>query len=260
MTKTTKSVRELVSAQEWEARVNLAACYRLMDLYGMTDLITSHVSARVPGAHNEFLINPYGRLYQQMTASCLIKLDLEGNVLFNPNADYVHNESGYVIHSAIHRAREDVDCVIHAHTIAGMAVAAMECGLMPNLTQIAMRFSRGVSYHDYESIVDVDERKRLVNDLGDNDIMILRSHGLLTCGRTIAECFNNMFWLKRACDVQIAALSCGVPFIKLSDSIIEKTWRAYQPGGRRHNQQQRGLLEWPALLGELDTTDPSYRS
>ena len=253
-----KSVRSQVSAQEWEARVNLAAAYRLMDLYEMTDHISNHISVRVPGAHNEFLINPYGLLYKQMTASCMIKLDLEGNELFNPNAGYEHNQSGYVIHSAIHAARPDVDCVIHAHTLSGMAVSAMQCGLLPQV-QMSMRWAHGVSYHDYESIVHVDERAQLVRELGNNDIMILRNHGLLTCGRTIAECFYNMFWLKRSCDLQVLLMSCNTALIQPSDAVVEKTWKAYEPGGRRHAQQKRGLLEWPSLLKELDRIDPSFR-
>ncbi len=253
-----KSVRSQVSPQEWEARVNLAAAYRLMDLYEMTDHISNHISVRVPGAHNEFLINPYGLLYKQMTASCMIKLDLDGNELFNPNAGYAHNQSGYVIHSAIHAARPDVDCVIHAHTLSGMAVSAMQCGLLPQV-QMSMRWAHGVSYHDYESIVHVEERAQLVQELGNNDIMILRNHGLLTCGRTIAECFYNMFWLKRSCDLQVMLMACNTPLIKPSDAVIEKTWKAYEPGGRRHAQQKRGLLEWPSLLAELDRIDPSFR-
>ena len=248
------SLRAQVSAQEWEARVNLAAAYRLMDLYEMTD----HISVRVPAAHNEFLINPYGLLYKQMTASCMIRIDLDGNELLNPNDGYEHNQSGYVIHSAIHAARPDVDCVIHAHTLSGMAVSAMQCGLLPQV-QMSMRWAHGVSYHDYESIVDVDERAQLVRELGNNDVMILRNHGLLTCGRTIAECFYNMFWLKRSCDLQVMLMSCNTALIKPSDAVIEKTWKAYEPGGRRHAQQKRGLLEWPSLLAELDRIDPSFR-
>jgi ribulose-5-phosphate 4-epimerase/fuculose-1-phosphate aldolase len=252
------SVRAQVSATEWEVRVNLAAAYRLMDLYEMTDHISNHISVRVPAAHNEFLINPYGLLYNQMTASCMIRIDLDGNELFNPNEGYEHNQSGYVIHSAIHAARPDVDCVIHAHTLSGMAVSAMQCGLLPQV-QMSMRWAHGVSYHDYESIVDVDERAQLVRELGNNDVMILRNHGLLTCGRTIAECFYNMFWLKRSCDLQVMLMSCNTALIKPSEAVIEKTWKAYEPGGRRHAQQKRGLLEWPSLLAELDRIDPSFR-
>ena len=251
------SLREQVSPEEWETRVNLAACYRLMDHFDMTDMISSHISARVPGAHNEFLINPYGMRYSQVTASCLIKLDLDGKVLFNPT-QYEANHSGFVIHSAIHGAREDVDCVIHAHTLSGAAVSAMECGLLP-IVQTSMRYAKGVAYHDFESIVKVDERTRIVQDLGQSDIMILRNHGLLTCGRTIGEAFYNMFWLKRSCDIQVMALSCGVKLIQPSPEIVEKTWSAYEPGGSRHAQQKKGVLEWPSLLAEIDAIDPSYR-
>ncbi|HYH43665.1 MAG TPA: class II aldolase/adducin family protein [Burkholderiales bacterium] len=252
-------VRSMVSAEEWEARVNLAAAYRLMDHFELTDLISSHVSVRVPGKHDEFLINPYGLLYSQITASCLIRLDLQGRELFNPTGSYNVNESGFAIHSAVHAARPEVDCIIHAHTLSGMAVASMECGLLP-IAQMSMRWAKGVSYHDYESIVDANEMDVMVKALGNNDVMILRNHGLLTCGRSIPECFNNMFWLKRSCDLQVMALSCNVKLRTVSDAVVDKTWSAYQPGGRRHNQQRRGLLEWPALLHELDRKDPSYKT
>lgn len=253
--KITTPVREVVSPPEWETRVNLAACYRLMHEFGMTELISNHITARVPGAANEFLVNPYGPLYSQMTASCMIKLDLEGKVLLNPNTDYSHSPSGFVIHGAIHGARHDVDCVIHAHTLSGMAVSAMKCGLLP-IAQISMRWAKGVSYHDYESIANnPDEQQRLVRDLGKNNVMILRNHGLLTCGATIPECFNSMFWLKRACDLQVMMMSCNTEMVVPSQAVIEKTWLSYQPGVRR----RFGVLEWPALLKELDRIDPSYR-
>ena len=252
------NVRAMVSAEEWEARVNLAACYRLIEVYGMTDHISNHVTVRVPGTHNEFLINPYGVLYEQMTASCMIRIDLAGNILFNPSEGYEVNRSGYIIHGAIHEARPDVECIIHTHTLTGMTVASMQCGLLP-IAQMSMRWVKGVSYHDYESIVAMDERERMVRDLGQNDIMILRNHGLLTCGKNIPECFNNMFWLKRACDLQVMFLSCGQQATRLSDTVIDKTWGAYQPGGSRHAQQRRGQLEWPSLLHKLDSLDPSYR-
>jgi len=253
-----QNVRELVSAEEWETRVNLAACYRLIELYGMSDHISNHVTVRVPGKHNEFLINPYGVLYEQMTASCMIRINLEGEILFNPSEGYEVNRSGYIIHGAIHAARHDVDCIIHTHTLTGMTVASMQCGLLP-IAQMSMRWVKGVAYHDYESIVNMDERERMVHDLGENNVMILRNHGLLTCGKNIPECFNNMYWLKRACDLQVMFLSCNQQMIRLSDEVIEKTWGAYQPGGSRHKQQKRGLLEWPALLHKLDSIDPSYR-
>lgn len=252
------SVRDHVSSEEWEARVNLAACYRLIDYYGMSDHISNHVTVRVPGTLNEFLINPYGVLYDQMTASCMIRIDLDGNVLFNPSVGYEVNRSGFIIHGAIHAARHDVDCIIHTHTLTGMTVASMQCGLLP-IAQMSMRWMKGVTYHDYESIVNLDERSRMVRDLGDNNVMILRNHGLLTCGASIPECFNRMFWLKRACDLQVMFLSCNQQMTRLSDEVIEKTWAAYQPGGSRHQQQKQGLVEWPSLLHKLDTIDPSYR-
>src|SRR3954452_24250666 len=175
--KSKQSVRDQVSAEEWETRVNLAACYRLMHEYGMTEMIANHISARVPGTHDQFLLNPYGLLYEEMDASSLIKVDLDGNVLFNAT-DYSVNTAGFVIHSAVHMARHDVDCVAHTHTPAGMAVSAMECGLLP-LAQTSMRFLH-TAYHDFEGIADdVGERERLVADLGNHEAMILRNHGLL---------------------------------------------------------------------------------
>jgi len=248
-----KPVREQVSAEEWAKRVDLAACYRLVDLYAMSELSANHITTRVPGEEGAFLINPHGMLYEQMHASCFIKLDLCGKVLFNPTA-YDANQAGYVIHSAIHAARHDVDCIIHTHTIAGMAVSAMKCGLLP-LAQTSMRFAR-IAYHDYEGVVlDLDEQARLVRDLGAHDGMILRNHGLLTVGASIAEAFNSMFRLERACQVQVAALSCNTEIALPSAAIVEASWRQYQPGVRR----RFGVLEWPALLAKLDRLDPSYR-
>jgi len=248
-----RSVREQVSADEWQKRVDLAACYRLLDLYGMSEMSANHVSTRVPGEDNAFLINPHGMLYDQMHASCFIKLDLAGNVLFNPT-EYGFNKAGFVIHSCIHAARHDVDCVIHTHTIAGMAVSAMECGLMP-IAQTSMRFAQ-IAYHDYEGVaLELDEQARLVRDLGEHDGMILRNHGLLTAAPSIPEAFNSMFRLERACQVQIAALSCNVKLTLPPEEVVRKSWRLYQPGVRR----PFGVLEWPALLKKLDQIDPSFR-
>src|SRR6202166_5166297 len=180
-----KSIRDAVSPQEWQTRVDLAACYRLVDTYGMTDLIYNHISARIPGTEDHLLINLYGMLYKEITASSLAKIDLEGNVIWKPDTDYGINKSGYVIHGAIHKARPEVACVLHTHTRAGMAVSAMKCGLLP-LSQTAIRFSGHIGYHDYERpAVDLDERERLVRDLGPHDAMIMYNHGLLTCGPTI---------------------------------------------------------------------------
>jgi len=248
-----KSIRDQVSQEEWEKRVDLAACYRLMDLYGMTEMTANHISTRVPGEEHAFLINPYGMLYDEMYASCFVKIDLEGNMLFNPT-EYEINKAGFVIHSAIHRARHDVDCVIHTHTIAGMAVSAMKCGLLP-VAQTSMRFAK-IAYHDYEGVaINMDEQARLVHDLGDQDGMILRNHGLLTVGASIAEAFNSMFRLERACQTQVAALACNVELQYPPEPVVMDSYRLYQPGVRR----RFGLLEWPALLRKLDRIDPSYR-
>src|SRR5947207_9529747 len=183
-----------IDSAEWETRVDLAACYRLVDLYGMTDLHLNHISARVPGRDEHFLINPFGMMYEEITASSLIKVDLDGKIISN-STDYGINLAGYVIHSAIHGARHDVACVLHTHTNAGMAVSTLKCGLLP-LTQTAMRWGR-IAYHDFEGVVvDLDEQKRLVDNLGDSDILILRNHGLLACGATVGQAFNNIYRLE----------------------------------------------------------------
>lgn len=247
------SVRERVSAEEWRARVDLAAAYRLVHYYGMDEMIANHISARVPGEDHSFLINPYGMLYEQMHASCFIKIDLDGNELFNPGT-YGVNRAGFVIHSAIHRARPDVDCVIHTHTLAGMAVSAMKCGLLP-LAQTAMRFL-DVAYHDYEGVaINLEEQERLVRDLGEREVMILRNHGLLVTGASIPEAFNNVFRLERACQLQVMALSCNTELSMPPREVVEASNRLYLPGVRR----RFGLMEWPALLARLDKLDPSYK-
>ncbi len=248
-----RPVRELVSPEEWETRVDLAACYRLVELYGMTEMIANHISARVPGAEDQFLINPYGMFYEEITASSLIRIDLDGNVLFNATGHEV-NRAGFVIHSAVHAARPDVACVIHTHTVAGMAVSAMKCGLLP-LVQTSMRFAK-IAYHDYEGVaIDLDERERLVRDLGEHEGMILRNHGLLVAAGSIPEAFNNIYRLERACQVQVAAMAASTELSLPPDGVVEQTWRLYQPGVRR----RFGLLEWPGLLRRLDRIDPSFR-
>jgi ribulose-5-phosphate 4-epimerase/fuculose-1-phosphate aldolase len=250
-----KSVREQVGPEEWAKRVDLAAAYRLIAWYGLDEMIANHISTRVPGSHEQFLINPYGMLYEQMHASCFIRIDLDGNELFNPTEHRV-NRAGFVIHSAIHKARPEVDSVIHTHTIAGMAVSAMKCGILP-LAQISMRFG-DIAYHDFEGIADdLDERERLVRDLGQSDAMVLRNHGLLACGASIPEAFNNMFRMERACQVQVAALSCNTELSLPSKDVVERTNRQFDP--KTPGVRRRGLMEWPALLKRLDALDPSYR-
>jgi ribulose-5-phosphate 4-epimerase/fuculose-1-phosphate aldolase len=248
-----RTTRKKFSAEEMQKRIDLAAAYRLVHLYGMDEMIANHISARVPGKDGVFYINPYGLLYDQMHASCFIELDLEGHVVYNPTS-YGINQAGFVLHSAVHKARHDVDCVIHTHTLAGMAVSAMKCGLLP-LAQTAMRFT-DVAYHDYEGVaLNLEEQERVVRDLGMREAMILRNHGLLVVGASIAEAFNNIFRLERACQLQVTALSCNTELAMPPKDLIEATNRLYLPGVRR----RFGLLEWPALLRKLDALDPSYR-
>jgi len=251
--RSTAAVRDQVSPEEWQKRVDLAACYRLIHHFGMDEMIANHISTRVPGEDDAFLINPYGLLYDQMYASGFIKIDLDGNVLFNPT-EYGVNQAGFVIHSAVHRARHEVDCVIHTHTLAGMAVSAMKCGLLP-LAQTAMRFI-DVGYHDYEGVaINMDEQERLVKDLGNREVLILRNHGLIATGASIPEAFNNIFRLERACQLQVMALSCNTELSMPPREVVEASNHLYLPGVRR----RFGLMEWPALLKRLDSIDPSYR-
>ena len=253
MKRSSSSRKKQFSPAEKAKRIDLAAAYRLVHLFGMDEMIANHISARVPGKDDVFYINPYGMLYDQMHASCFIELDLDGNVVYNPT-EYGINQAGFVLHSAVHKARHDVDCVIHTHTLAGMAVSAMKCGLLP-LAQTAMRFT-DVAYHDYEGVaLNLDEQARVVRDLGHREAMILRNHGLLVVGASIAEAFNNIFRLERACQLQVTALSCNTELSMPPRDLIEATSHLYQPGVRR----RFGLLEWPALLKKLDSIDPSYR-
>jgi len=248
------SIEPNVSAEEWKARVDLAAFYRLVDCWGMSDMIANHISVRVPGEPGHFLINAYGYLYEEITASSLIKIDLDGNIIWKPDFDYGINRAGFVIHAAVHRAREDAHCVVHTRTQAGMAVSALRCGLLP-LTQMAMRFAR-VAYHDYEGVaVNLDEQERFVRDLGACDLMILRNHGLLAVGASIPETFDTIRRAELACATQLRAMATGAELIIPSEDVQQGTARLYQPDVRR----PYGLLEWPALLRKLDRLDPSFR-
>lgn len=252
------SMQSKCSPEEWQARIDLAACYRLVELYGMADMMANHISMRVPGDEEAFLINPYGMMYEEITASSLIKIDLAGNILSSPDFgefNYGINRAGYVIHSAIHEARPDVACIIHTHSWASMAVSALECGLLP-ITQTAMRFLK-IRYHDYVGVVlKDDEKKSLVSDLGNGEAMILRNHGALVAGRSVGETFNWTHRLELACRSQVAAMSCNTPLRGVAPEILEETWNNYQPGTRR----PYGLMEWPALLRKLDRMDPSYKT
>jgi ribulose-5-phosphate 4-epimerase/fuculose-1-phosphate aldolase len=250
-----------IDPAEWEARVDLAACYRLVDLYGMTDLHLNHISARVPGKDEHFLINPFGMMYEEITASSLIKIDVDGKIIANANPQYTINLPGYVIHGAIHAARHDVGCVLHTHTNAGMAVSALKCGLLP-MTQTAMRWGK-VAYHDFEGVVvDRDEQKRLVENLGDSEVMILRNHGLLAVGTTIGQAFNNIYRLERACQTQLLALACNSEISMPPQDVIEKSnaqltvMPSPDASGKR---RPHGSREWPALKRMLDRRDASYK-
>ncbi len=252
------SMRDRCSAAEWQARIDLAACYRLVDLFGMSDMMANHISSHVPGEPGAFLINAYGMMYEEITASSLIKVDAEGEILSKPDfgaLNYGINKAGYVIHSAVHTARHDVACVIHTHSWASMAVSSLACGLLP-LTQTAMRFLK-IGYHDYQGVVlNTEEQASLLHDLGESEAVILRNHGALVVGRSVGEAFNWMHRLELACRAQIGAMSCHTPLQAVPQQVLEETWNNYQPGTRR----PYGLMEWPALLRKLDRMDPSFRT
>ncbi len=253
------SIRDEIGGVEWQTRLELAACYRLVDHFGMTDLIYNHITARIPGTEY-LLINLYGLLYREITASSLVKIDVEGNIVWKPDTDYGINRSGFVIHGAIHRARPGVQCVIHTHTRAGMAVSAMKCGLLP-LNQTAIRFHGHIGYHDYEGpAIDLAERERIVADLGPHDALIMRSHGLLTCGPSIPEAFNTMYQLEMACRAQVDAMAGSIELIIPPGDVLARTAHLYRPEARR----PYGILEWPAMLRLLDAEEkksayPSYK-
>jgi ribulose-5-phosphate 4-epimerase/fuculose-1-phosphate aldolase len=269
-------MRDRVSATEWDMRVDLAACYRLVARYGMTDLVYNHITARIPGPEHHILINPYGMLYEEITASSLIKVDLAGNVVAKPDGlEYSVNAAGYIIHSAVHEAREDVVCVIHTHTRAGTAVSALAEGLLP-LSQTAMRFHGHLAYHDYEGpAFNRGEKERLVRDLGVRNAMILHNHGLLACGPSIPQAFNLIYWLENACRIQVDILGCNRPLHTAPPDVVEGTAAAlsgaeitldnegdtnpHVKGDAQKAGTGYGMLEWPALLRMLDRADPSYR-
>lgn len=250
-----ESVRNKVSVAEWQARVDLAACYRLMDRYGMTDMIYNHITAQIPDKPERLLINLYGLLYKEITASSLVEIDLDGGVHRKPDTDYGINVSGYVIHGCIHRARPDVKCVIHTHTRAGMAISAMKTGLLP-ITQTASRFYGHIAYHDFEGpAIDKEEQIRLVSDLGQHNAMILRNHGLLVCGASIAQAFNLMYQLEMACRAQVDAMAGGLDNVNVpGNQVLERAAHLYQPKTRR----PYGELEWPAMLRLLEAEPGNY--
>ena len=250
-------VKSRVPEAEWQARVNLAAAYRLVAHFRMTDLIYTHISARVPGQgdknEHHFLINAYGLMFDEMTASSLVKVDIDGNIIDDPLGMGM-NPAGFVIHSAIHKARHDVQCVMHTHTGAGVAVSAQKRGLL-DISQHSMRFHNRLAYHDYEGVaLDMDEQQRLQKNLGDKFAMILRNHGLLTCGTDVPDAWDNMYYLERACQAQIGAMAGNAELLECAPAVAEKVAQQFA----RPNRESRAK-HWPAMLRLLDRTDPSYK-
>jgi ribulose-5-phosphate 4-epimerase/fuculose-1-phosphate aldolase len=244
-----------MSVAEWEARVELAACYRIFDMLGWTELIFNHITLRLPGPERHFLINPYGLWYREVTASNLVKIDIAGNVI--GSSEWPVNRAGFVIHSAIHAAREDAHCIMHTHTTAGLAIACQRDGLRPDNFYSALLHGH-VAYHDFEGVTTRDEEKpRLVRSLGDKSYLILRNHGLLTCGRTVPEAFLRMWTIERACQIQLAAQSAGQTLIELPEEVLARTStmpRQLEPG----DPTDRRLFA--ALLRRVDAIDQSYKS
>ena len=246
------SLKGKVSEAEWKARVDLAALYRLVALHGWDDMIFTHISARIPGPEHHFLINPYGMFFGEMTASALVKIDLDGNII--QETPYFINPAGFTIHSTIHAAREDAQFVMHLHSDQGVAVSAHKDGLLP-LTQHALIVLPRLAYHDYEGIaLNLDERERLVADLGDKKTMLLRNHGTLSVGATAAECWLGMFFLERACKQQVMALSIGRENVLLAPDAAQAEVRGQTGGG----MGMIGNLAWPGCLRQLDRALPGY--
>ncbi len=248
-----------IAAAEWKVRVDLAAAYRLVHHYGLSQFVYNHITARVPGEEGIFLINHYGLAYDEITPSNLVKVDYDGHVVDGSGREI--NPAGFIIHSCIHRARKDVACVAHTHSRAGVAVSCLDEGLIP-LNQEAMQFHSRVAYHDYEGMaVYADEQARLVASLGDKHTLILRNHGLLSTGRSVAEAFRRIFFLEQACRLQMDVLSTGRPFSPPAAAVVEHTAAQWEHGAAGIGTgQDEATREWPALLRMLDRKDPSWRA
>ncbi|VTU18375.1 aldolase II superfamily protein [Variovorax sp. SRS16] len=250
---TDSEIRQRVSAEEWQLRTDLAACYRLVALYGWSDLVFTHISARVPGPEHHFLINPYGLMFDEITASSLIKVDKDCNKVID--SPYPVNPAGFVIHSAVHAAREDVQCVLHTHTRAGIAVSAQKNGVLP-ISQQSTFVLASLAYHDYEGVAFRDDEKpRLQADMGEANFLMLRNHGLLTVGKTIADAFLSMYTFENTCQIQIAAQAGGGELTQVNPKIVEGVGLAMkvQTGGLG------GAFVWPSLIRKLDRLDPGYK-
>ncbi|KUR75311.1 class II aldolase/adducin family protein [Novosphingobium sp. Fuku2-ISO-50] len=246
----------MMACGEWERRVDLAAAYRLVALFGWDDLIFTHLSVRVPGPEHHFLINPYDMMFDEITASSLVKIDVEGNPV--GASRHPVNPAGFTIHSAIHMAREDAQAVMHLHTPYGQAVSAMQCGLLP-FTQTAMIAGHDIAYHDYEGIAtDLDERARLVHDIGEKHSMLLRNHGTLAVGASVAVCFLRIYFLERACEAQVHMLAAG--WNGLNKPVRGVEHKVALQSAPQAMGQAAERLAWPALLRKLDRIDPSFRT
>ncbi|HEY8606565.1 MAG TPA: class II aldolase/adducin family protein [Noviherbaspirillum sp.] len=251
---TIPSVQDRVSPEEWQTRVDLAACYRLVADFGWSDLIFTHITARVPGTEDQFLINPYGMMFDEITASSLVKIDLQGNKV--EESPFPVNPAGFTIHSAIHAHRHDAQCVLHVHSVNGVAVSAQKEGLLP-ISQQSIFVLSSLAYHDYEGVaLRDDEKPRLVNDLGARNYLMLRNHGLLTLGKTIADAFVNMYVFEAACMIQVRAQAGGGELIRIPSSILDTA----QSQAKTVTKSQGGMLAWPGLLRRLDRKDSTYRN
>lgn len=251
------SLKNQVSPEEWALRVDLAACYRLVAMYGMSDLIFTHISAKLPhsvsGDTPQFLINPYGLMFDEITASSLIKIDMAGNQI--TPSEFSVNRAGFVIHSTIHDARHDAVCVLHTHSRAGVAVSAQKAGLLP-ISQQATLMMSSLSYHDYEGLaVHDDERARLKADMGESNHLILCNHGLLTVGKTVPDAFLAMYFLECACQIQISA-QAGGEITQVPQKVLDGVSTAVKL--QQSNNVSAGALAWPALLRRLDRLNPGY--
>src|SRR5258708_4087128 len=246
-----RSVKGQVTADEWAVRVDLAAAYRAVAMYGWDDLVFTHISARVPGPGHHFLINPYGMMFEEITASSLVKIDLHGEKVMQ--SPFEINPAGFTIHSAVHEARDDAKCVMHLHTVEGVGVSCQKGGLLP-LSQQSLFPLSSLAYHDYEGVaLNPDEKARLVKDLGDKHNLILRNHGLLTCAESVADAFLYMYILQKACEVQLRAQSGGGELIPIARPIVEGIRNASKVVLR----QSGGMIAWPGILRNLDPKDPS---
>jgi len=247
------NLQQVVSAEEWQLRVDLAAAYRLVALYGWSDLVFTHISARIPGPEHHFLINPYGLMFDEITASSLVKVDQQCNKL--SDSPFPVNPAGFTIHSCIHDAREDAGCVLHTHSRAGVAVSAQKAGVLP-ISQQSTFVLASLGYHDYEGVaLRDDEKPRLQRDLGHNTFLMLRNHGLLTVGKGIAEAFLSMYTFENTCRIQIDAQGGG-ELVQVDPRIISNMGEVM----RVATAGQGASLAWPALLRKLDRTDPSYKT